>query len=64
MLPRETENLNTSPRMLKELADAYGVDAKTFKSWLKCETLKHIKPDGYYYSIKQVNEIINHLGKP
>lgn len=51
--------------MLKELASAYNVNQKTFKAWLNCNTLKHIQPEvGFYYSIKQVNEIINHLGEP
>jgi len=64
METRTREKLTEKPRMLKELANAYDVDAKTFKSWLNCNTLKHIEPEGYYYSIKQINEIINHLGEP
>ena len=58
------QKLTDKPRMLKELARAYSVCSRTFKSWLKCKSLEHIKPEGYYYSIKQVNEIINHLGEP
>ena len=64
METKPKERLADKPRMLKELAGAYGVNQKTLKVWLACKTLSHIEPKGYYYSIKQVNEIINHLGEP
>jgi hypothetical protein len=64
METKQREKITDKPRMLKELAAAYGVNQKTFKSWLTCRTLIHILPEGYYYSIKQVNEIVNHLGEP
>ena len=55
--------IDDRPRLLGDLAAYYKVDRKTFKSWLKCESLKDIKPEsGYYYSIRQVKFIISHLG--
>jgi len=58
-----TEKLDSKPRTVGELARYYCVSVKTFKKWLGCDTLKHIHPEtGRFYSIKQVKEIINHLG--
>jgi len=65
METKQREEIAAKPRMLKELASAYSVNQKTFKAWLSCKTLSHIKPDnGYYYSIRQITEIISHLGEP
>lgn len=59
------DNIQSKPRTLKELAILYSVSPKTFKSWLNCPTLQHIRPEkGNYYSVKQVKEIVNHLGEP
>jgi hypothetical protein len=59
------EKLTSKPRTLKELAIAYSVSKQTFKGWLSIEELKEVKPEtGYYYSIKQVKIIIEHLGEP
>jgi hypothetical protein len=58
------EKINSKPRTLKELANVYSVNTKTFRGWLNSESLKHIQPDGYYYSIKQIKEILEHLGEP
>lgn len=61
----ENEAITSKPRTLKELASFYSVAPKTFKSWLNCPTLQHVHPEsGNYYSIKQVQEIVNHLGEP
>lgn len=57
------DRIDSKPRTLKELAQYYNVDRATFKKWLQCQTLAHVRPEvGRYYSIKQVKEIINHLG--
>ena len=68
MKPDESSSsrLNARPRMLKELAAAYGVDCRTFKHWLR----KHpaIPADhpaiGYYFSIAEINVIISAIGEP
>lgn len=63
MIP--TEKIDSKPRTLKELSVMYQVSAKTFKGWLRCEALRHIRPEnGYYYSIAQVRKIIAHIGEP
>ena len=62
---KPTEKLDAKPRTLSELALAYGnIDKRTFKQWLLCNELKHIKPHGNYFLISQIKEIINHLGEP
>lgn len=58
--------INSRPRLMKEMAMAYGVDVRTFKHWLR----KH--PDipsdhpttGYYFSIAEINVIIHAIGEP
>ena len=68
MKPDESSSfrLNSRPRMLKELAAAYGVDCRTFKHWLR----KHpaIPADhpraGYYFTIDEINVIISAIGEP
>lgn len=58
------ERIDSKPRTLKELAIYYDVSYQTLKNWLKCEHLKGIIPErGYYFSIKQVKIIIEHLGR-
>ena len=62
---RPSERIDSKPRTLKELSVIYQVSAKTFKGWLRCDALRHIRPEqGYYYSIAQVKEIIAHIGEP
>lgn len=60
------ENILNKPRLMHELAAFYGVDVKTFKSWLMCPQLVHILKDkqGYYFSIAQMKEIFAHLDYP
>lgn len=53
-----------SPKTLTELASFYKVNARTFKKWLQCNTLKEIVPIGYFYSIKDIEKIVDHLGTP
>ena len=58
-----SDRITDKPCTLKMLANYYQVDVRTFKSWLNCEKLKGIKPEnGYYFSLKQVKMIIEHLG--
>lgn len=62
---RSSERIDSKPRTLKELSVIYQVSAKTFKGWLRCDALRHIKPEnGYYYSIAQLRQIIAHIGEP
>lgn len=58
--------INSKPRLLKELAKFYNVDERTFKDWLNCNQLKHIVKNkkGYYFTINEINIIIEHLGEP
>lgn len=65
-MPDDNNRLNSRPRLLKELAMAYGVDVRTFKHWLR----KHpaIPADhpatGYYFTIAEINIIIHAIGEP
>ena len=56
------EKLEDKPRLLKEIAEYYQVHPSTVSRWLKCDTLKHIRKNGYYYTINQLKEIVAHLG--
>lgn len=60
------EKITDKPRLLSEMASWYGVNVKTFKSWLKCKTLSNILDQkiGSYFSIAQVRRIVDHLGEP
>lgn len=63
------EPLTAKPRTLKELSVAYGIDPRTFKNWLKFyylqKDISFCQPEfGYYYSIKQIEEIIAVMGNP
>jgi hypothetical protein len=60
------EKLTDKPRTLLELSDAYSVDKKTFKGWLKCPQLLDIEAEklGNFFSINQVKRIVAHLGEP
>ena len=57
------EHIWSKARTLGELAAYYGVDKRTFRKWLSCQTLRHIRPEiGRFFSINQVKSIIKHLG--
>ncbi len=60
------ESLTARPRTLKELAAAYGVSTKTMRKWIvACPAIAFTKPlTGYYYSILQVQQIVEALGEP
>lgn len=61
---KDKERITDKPRTLKELAAYYEVDTRTFKNWLKCKTLEGItRENGYYFSINQVKQIVEHLGE-
>ncbi|MDX9696476.1 MAG: hypothetical protein RBT49_11860 [Bacteroidales bacterium] len=59
-----SENITDKPRTSSEMATFYSVDIKTFNKWMRCDQLVHIKKIGYYYSIAQIKEIIQHLDTP
>ena len=63
---KQNEKISDKPRTVKELAIAYSVSVKTLKNWLKCDTLQPILGDkiGYYFNVKQVKAIVEHLGNP
>jgi len=52
------------PYTLRELSDTYGVDWRTFKKWIKVFENEIGETCGRYYSIPQVNKIIDKLGVP
>jgi hypothetical protein len=55
--------IDSRPRTVGELAAYYCVDVRTFKKWLDCPTLSGVRPEkGRFYSIRQVREIVRHLG--
>lgn len=57
------DRIDSKPRTLGELANYYNVDRATFKKWMSCQSLRHIRPEvGRYYSLRQVREILAHLG--
>lgn len=57
------EYIWSKARTMGELAAYYGVDKRTFRKWLSCQTLCHIRPEiGRFFSINQVKIIIKHLG--
>jgi hypothetical protein len=61
----EHTKITYKPCTLKELAVLYHVSIKTMRKWLGCDSLKNIVPErGYYYSIRQVKLIMEHLGEP
>jgi hypothetical protein len=49
---------------LKELASLYSVSRLTFKRWLKPFEKDIGKRNGYYYSVKQIEIILDKLGTP
>ena len=48
----------------KELADAYGVSKKVISKWLQPIRHKIGKREGWYFNIKQIRLIFDHLGRP
>ena len=52
------------PYTLKELAAIYGMNRKTMSRWLKRHKDAIGEREGYYYSIIQVNVILDKLGTP
>lgn len=61
-----TEPLASRPRMLKEIANRYGVSSRTFLRWLRVPALEHLINNkvGYYYSVQQIRQMVEHLGEP
>lgn len=52
------------PYTLKELAAIYGMNRKTMGRWLEHHKDAIGERVGYYYSVIQVNIILNKLGTP
>lgn len=61
---QQKNRISDSPKTLTELASFYRVSTRTFKKWLNYDSLKDIKPVGYFYSIKDIDKIVSHLGTP
>ena len=49
---------------LKQIASLYGVSNQTFKLWLKPFEKDIGKRIGHFYSVKQIEIIIDKLGTP
>ncbi len=64
MKQSEKTSIEIKPYMLNELAKFYQVSDPTFRSWLKGIADKIGKRHGRYYSVKQVEIIIEELGCP
>jgi len=60
----QQKKINDSPKTLKELAEFYQVSSRTFKKWLSCNSLQSIERIGNFYSISDINKIVEHLGSP
>lgn len=59
-----SEKITDKPRFIYELAQYYNVSVRTFKNWLNVPQLQHLlNKKGYYYTIKEVREIVDHLGE-
>lgn len=57
-------NLLIKPYRLKDLAEIYGVSNKILKKWIANEVPNAQRKDGLFYSIRDVETIINILGLP
>lgn len=60
----QQKKINDSPKTLKELAGFYKVSTRTFKKWLNYKSLSNIERVGNFYSIADINKIVDHLGSP
>lgn len=58
------QQFHLRPYTIAELADIYGVSKKTFRKWL--DPFQEIigRRNGFFYSVKQVQVIIDKLGFP
>jgi hypothetical protein len=57
-------NLNIKPYRLKDLIAIYDVNENTFKRWMAQYPEQLSKKDGKYYSIRQVEFMIEKFGLP
>ncbi|NCT73972.1 MAG: hypothetical protein GXC78_05535 [Chitinophagaceae bacterium] len=60
----EDGNLIVKPYRLLDLAQIFDVNYRTFKRWVSNIEKEMGKPDGKYYSIKQVEYMIAQFGLP
>lgn len=60
------EPLTARPRTMKELCNYYGVSRHTIKGWLeRSPKIDFETPEsGYYYTIKQLRQIVDAIGEP
>jgi hypothetical protein len=62
---KKTDNaMPLRPYTLKELANLYSVSRLTFKRWLKPFEKEIGERNGYFFSVKQIEIILDKLGKP
>jgi hypothetical protein len=66
-MSRQQKKRNAMPvraYTLKQIAGLYGVSNQTFKLWLKPFEKEMGKRIGHFYSVKQIEIIIDKLGTP
>lgn len=62
--PTTGKNFKVQPYTIVGLARMYGVSKRTFKVWLRPFSNDLGERQGYYYTVKQVEMIIDKIGLP
>lgn len=60
----EKNEFDIKPYNIKELANIYGMNPRTFSTWIKPIKIKLGEKKGRYFDVKQVEMILDHLGIP
>jgi transposase-like protein len=60
----ENQKFQLRPYTIAELSDIYGVSKKTFRKWLDPFQNEIGIRNGFFYTVKQVQVIIDKLGLP
>jgi hypothetical protein len=60
----ENQKFQLRPYTISELSDIYGVSKKTFRKWLEPFQNEIGIRNGFFYSVKQLQVIIDKLGIP
>jgi phage anti-repressor protein len=60
----EQGNLIIRPYRLKDLAAIYDVSTRTMRRWIDAKAAEYGKKEKKYFTITQVNGIINAIGLP
>lgn len=60
----EKGNLIIRPYFLMDLAALYGVSGRTMRRWIDAKAPQYAKKNSKYFTVEQVQGIINALGIP